>query len=100
MFNKGDIVEIYNNGTMAMPDSPVLNLEGTVAEIVDVRKNKSLVYYWLKFIDIKAEKPELVKGDEEHLEKLYWRDHHLRLLTGNLITNVKIDEDDIMDLLH
>ena len=76
MFSVGDIVEINaKNNAYAMPDSPALNLKGTLAEIISINELSST--YNLKFIDVKTVKPELF---EEAQANLAWKDRNLILV--------------------
>ena len=85
MFEIGDIVKIYpHEPAFCWPDSPALNLIGTIARInskvKDGKYNGAPYYYTLEFIEIKARKPEKFK---EHDAKLHWHDEHLVLVEKN-----------------
>ena len=75
MFNVGDKVIIHNdNYWHAMEGSPVRNLDGTIAEIVEVRQKHLSRTYRLKFLELKIKDPI---SFEEHQCNLAWEDRHL-----------------------
>lgn len=77
MYKVGDIVEIHAKNTAhAMPDSPVLNLEGSIAEIKSVNwsmDGRSCLYN-LHIIDPHVRKIELY---EPYQQDMAWKDDHL-----------------------
>ena len=76
MFKVGDIVQIHYHGLdgLAMPGSPVINLDGTIAEVIEVVKRYNSQYYKLEFIDVKAVNMERF---EENQAFRTWKDEHL-----------------------
>ena len=96
MFKIGDLVEIHYNDERTwfpMEGSPVMNLEGTIARISEIRKMpyKEGYYYVLEFLEIHAKDPNKF---EDSMTDLMWQDKHLILHK-----TIEIKIDDILNLL-
>lgn len=97
MFKTGDKVVIVNKYNTAMPDSPVINLEGTIATVTEAVEIGTLLYagahtrYKLHFEDIKAKNPDLYEPEQQYIA---WTDRHLEPYDD------KDYETDIMSILE
>lgn len=95
MFKTGDKVVIVNKSNTAMPDSPVINLEGTIATVTEAVQiglyGPAYVRYKLHFEDIKAKKPDLYEPEQQFI---CWTDRHLEPYDD------KDYETDIMSILE
>lgn len=97
MFKTGDKVVIVNKSNTAMPDSPVINLEGTIATVTEAVQIGNPSYgatymrYKLHFEDIKAKKPDLYEPEQQ---SMCWTDRHLEPYDD------KDYETDIMSILE
>lgn len=97
MFKTGDKVVIVNKYNTAMPDSPVMNLEGTIATVTEAVQIGNPLYpgahvrYKLHFEDIKAKKPDLYEPGQQ---SICWTDRHLEPYDD------KDYETDIMSILE
>lgn len=80
MFKVGDIVQIHYHRLdgLAMPGSPVLNLDGTIAEVIEVVKRYNGLHYKLEFIDVKAVNIKRFKKSQAFLT---WKDEHLLFIS-------------------
>lgn len=96
MFELDDIVEIYpHKPEECWLSSPVMNMQGSIAKIVEVYYEGVYIKvrcYHLEFIEVKANKPELVTGHEGFMR---WEDRHLSLVSRD----DGIQEIDISTLL-
>ena len=83
MFNVGDKVIIHSD-IYWMEGSPVRNLDGTIAEIVEVRQKYLSRTYRLKFLELKIKDPS--KFDEDQCD-MAWTDKHLELYVKDIDIN-------------
>lgn len=99
MFKTGDKVVIVNKYNTAMPNSPVINLEGTIATVTEAVQvgdrdpfyAEAYVRYKLHFEDIKAKKPDLYEPEQQ---SICWTDRHLEPYDD------KDYETDVMSILE